>query len=82
MEIKDRISFLKKYENDCYSICYYLLQSEKMACEAAKKALFNLSRCESFFAANSQTVRELLRKEAMKSALQMKKEHSDLLPLL
>ncbi|NTZ17995.1 hypothetical protein EXW96_10570 [Paenibacillus sp. JMULE4] len=81
MEIKDRISFLKKHENDCYSICYYLLQSEKMACEAAKKALYSLSRCDSFFAENTQAVRELVRKEAMKSALQLKKEQADLLLL-
>ncbi|WP_461479586.1 hypothetical protein [Paenibacillus sp. PvR148] len=77
----DRITMLKKHENDCYSICLYLLQSEKLACEAAKKALYNLSICDSFFAANPQTVSELLRKESMRSALQMKKEQSDLLPL-
>ncbi len=44
MEIKDRISFLKKHENDCYRICYYLLQSEKMACEAAKKSIVQLEQ--------------------------------------
>lgn len=77
----DRITMLKMHENDCYSICLYLLQSEKLACEAAQRALYNLSICDSFFAANPQTVSELLRKESIKSALQIKKELYDLLPL-
>jgi DNA-directed RNA polymerase specialized sigma24 family protein len=72
--MKERLSILKKHENDCYRMCFYLLQSEKMACEAAKDALYKLIEGDSFFAADSQTKNDLLRKESMKSALQIKKK--------
>ncbi|MDF2962166.1 MAG: hypothetical protein K0S39_3901 [Paenibacillus sp.] len=74
VEIHERISILKKQENDCYSMCFYLLQCEKLACEAAKDALYNLVQSDSFFNADCRTQAGLLRKESMMSALQIKKK--------
>ncbi|MUG71578.1 hypothetical protein [Paenibacillus validus] len=73
METMERLSTLKKHETDCYSICYYLLQCDKTALEAAQKALCNLIKCDLFFVADAHTVRELLRKESIQSSLQIKK---------
>lgn len=81
MERSERISILKQHEAACYSICYYLLQSEALACDAAKHALCSLMKCDAFFKANARTVSDLLRKESMKSALQIRKEQSGLMPL-
>jgi hypothetical protein len=71
LEIKERLLVLKKHEDVCYSICLYVLQCEKMACEAAQTALYNLAKCDSFFVQNSQSKSILLRKESMKCALQL-----------
>jgi hypothetical protein len=73
MDMKKRGAILKKHENKCYSICFYLLQCEKMAYEAAKHALYTLIMCDSFFVADCQTKSDILRKESIKSALHIKK---------
>jgi hypothetical protein len=73
VEIKERLLVLKKHEDVCYSICLYMLQCETMACEAAKAALYNLMKCDSFFVEDSHTKSILLRKESMKCALQLVK---------
>lgn len=73
VEIKERLLVLKKHEDVCYSICLYMLQCEAMACEAAKAALYNLMKCDSFFVEDSPTKSILLRKESMKCALQLVK---------
>ncbi len=74
MEKNKRSAILKNHENDCYSICFYLLQCEKLACEAAENALYNLIFCDTYFVSDSHTQSNLLRKESMKSALQTKKK--------
>ncbi|WP_143101061.1 hypothetical protein [Paenibacillus sp. 1_12] len=67
---------MKKHEDVCYSICLYVLQCEAMACEAAKAALYNLMKCDSFFVENPHTTSILLRKESLKCALQLMKSKS------
>jgi hypothetical protein len=74
MEIIKRCAILKNHENDCYSICVYLLQCENLACEAAKNALYNLIISEKYFVSNPNEKNDLICKESMKSALQLKKK--------
>ncbi|PZE22038.1 hypothetical protein CBW46_006480 [Paenibacillus xerothermodurans] len=74
MDMKKRLSILRKHETECYSVCLYLLQCERMACEAAKDALWHLMRCDSFFAAERSAQKQLLREESMRSALEQRKK--------
>jgi hypothetical protein len=74
MENMKRGAILKNHENDCYSICHYLLQCEEMACEAAKNAIYNLIINDKYFVSDSNAKNDLIRKESMKSALEMKKK--------
>ncbi|MGQ5395570.1 hypothetical protein ACT8ZS_32695 [Paenibacillus sp. M.A.Huq-84] len=68
----ERISILRKQETDCYSLCLYLLQCERLACMAAEDALYKLIQCDSFFTADLQTKDIMLRKMSMTSALHIK----------
>ncbi|WP_249864327.1 hypothetical protein [Paenibacillus konkukensis] len=72
--MKERIALLRQHEPDCYGACLYLLQSEQMACEAAQHALCALARSDAFFTADAKTRSVLLRKQAMQSSLQIKKQ--------
>ncbi|WP_162255034.1 hypothetical protein [Paenibacillus sp. Soil522] len=63
---------MKQHEIECYRICFYLLQSEKMARETAKDALIKLFKQEMFFASEMGARTELLRKQSIKSALEAK----------
>ncbi|CAG7629014.1 hypothetical protein ACFQI7_15695 [Paenibacillus allorhizosphaerae] len=73
LDMAERITILKECEQDCYSICYYLLQCEKMACEASQNALYRLFQTNRFFVQDSETVKEMLRKESIRCALQVRK---------
>ncbi|TDF95074.1 hypothetical protein [Paenibacillus piri] len=66
----ERIALLRHHEEFCYSICLYLVRCDKLACEAAAAALFNLAHCESFFQAGEMDRHQLLRKESARCALQ------------
>ncbi|KIL38791.1 hypothetical protein SD70_24210 [Gordoniibacillus kamchatkensis] len=72
VRLHDRISVLRQYESDCYSICLFLLQCEKMAHEAAKNALYHLITSDACFARDGSIRNELFRKEVAKCALQVK----------
>jgi hypothetical protein len=45
-----------------------------LACEAAKNALYNLIISDKYFVSNPNEKNDLIRKESMKSALQLKKK--------
>ena len=68
---EERINKLREYEQDCYSICYYVLQCEKSACEAAKDALCRLYQSERFFAEDPVAVQQALRNVSIACALQL-----------
>jgi|GEM_PF-1483348 hypothetical protein len=71
-EIEERLAIVRQYETDCYSICHYVLQGEREACEAAEQALRGLLESDAFFAADPRGRMELLRKQSLKSALGLK----------
>ncbi|UUZ86057.1 hypothetical protein LJK88_23055 [Paenibacillus sp. P26] len=73
VELKERLSVLKRYETDCFGVCLYLLQSEAMACEAAKLTLLELMKDHAFFAADARTKSDMLRKEALRRSLQIRR---------
>ncbi|AFH62289.1 hypothetical protein B2K_16435 [Paenibacillus mucilaginosus K02] len=75
MEMIDRIAALKRHEVECYRICYYLLQCEKLASEAATIALRNLSCYDTFFTSELDKAKEILRKASLQSALSVKKKY-------
>lgn len=79
MEFVDRLSVLRKYEERCYSICYYLLQNEETAYEAAKMALLNVFASHPFFAADAETQQQLLREQSIHCSFHcMKHKHRTL----
>jgi hypothetical protein len=69
MEIKQRAAILRGYEAKCYSVCYYILQCESKAIEAAKRALLNIIKNDLFFLNNDQLRNEVLRNTAIKAAI-------------
>lgn len=71
LDVTERVSVLRKYETDCYSICYYLLDCEEAAAEAAKHTLMSLARFDLFFQADAAEAMAMLRKESMKAAVVM-----------
>ena len=66
---KERLAVLRRHEELCYSICLYLVRCDKLACEAAADALFNLAHCDSFFQAEETERLRQLRDEAARCAL-------------
>jgi len=69
VEVIERLSVLKRFETDCYSICFYLLKCEEAAVEAAQYTLSALMRMDSFFDVDSTEAVTILRKESVKAAI-------------
>ncbi|GGF96480.1 hypothetical protein [Paenibacillus abyssi] len=70
MDKAQRIQCLREAENDCYRICFHLLQSEHCAAEAAKEALLRLYRQDHFFTSASHEQRlKLVKAEAVRSSM-------------
>ncbi|MBN2980890.1 MULTISPECIES: hypothetical protein [Cohnella] len=53
---------LKTLETHCYRICFYLLNEEKTACEAAKRALIQLYGDDALWTMNEQLRENRIRK--------------------
>jgi hypothetical protein len=70
--IKERFNVLRAYETDCYSICYFLLQCERQAMEAAKSALLQLVHCDTFFEADPVNAVQMLRSESIACSFAVK----------
>ncbi len=49
LSFKERVSLLRRYEIDCYRICFYILDCEQLALIAAQHTLSQLIHEESFF---------------------------------
>jgi hypothetical protein len=73
MNKSQRIERLRSVEQECFRICYHLLQSDNSAHEAAKLTLTQLYRNDAFFADLSQGA-ELLRREAVRVCLLLQQE--------
>ncbi len=71
--LNKRAKVLRYYEVECYQICYYLLQQEAGALEAASKAIYDLFLDERFFKLNKDNQKKLMRHAAISSALKLYK---------
>ncbi|KIL35778.1 hypothetical protein SD71_10200 [Cohnella kolymensis] len=74
MDIAKRVTILKGYETEIYSVCLHLLQCEEKAIEAAKTALFNIIKDDKFFHHKEKDSEEWMRKEATKASMDIYKK--------
>ncbi|TBL77886.1 hypothetical protein [Paenibacillus thalictri] len=74
MDWNQRLSILRDYESACYSVCFFLLQCETMASEAAQNALIRLAQNDAFFQADSLSRQQVLRSESMKCSIYTKRQ--------
>lgn len=66
----DRVKALKRLEQECYSLCLYLLENEKAAIDAAKQTLVELFDDKRFWSADDSEQRARLRRKATFHCLQ------------
>jgi hypothetical protein len=67
----NRIQLLREYEQECYSVCFYLLKDESLAWKAAETAIMHLYRDEAFLVCFDEVDRKKkLRKTALSCSLQ------------
>ena len=62
---QNKVAVMKKLEQDCYSICLYLLNNERDAIDAATRTLTDLFYDESFFAADMREQRTRLKRASV-----------------
>lgn len=62
MSLLSRADCLKQYEEECYSICYYLLQQEESALRASRQALTSLLDDAEFYRKDAADRQETVRK--------------------
>lgn len=65
----ERLQILRSYEALCYRICFCLLESEKLAVETAKLALWELVQDAEFFRCPQKEKQERIRKIAVEKSL-------------
>jgi hypothetical protein len=75
MDFLKRTSILKTFEVDCYSICFYILQCEKLAMEAATKVMLELYLHETFYLQDPEAKKITLKNTSIKQALELYKCH-------
>jgi len=68
-EWERKAAVLKQYELHCYQICYYLLQSEAKALQAAVASIEHLIRDAAFFCKPDPDKLEIVRKTAIRYSL-------------
>ncbi|MBD2845078.1 hypothetical protein IDH44_07735 [Paenibacillus sp. IB182496] len=69
MTLTRKIEVLREYEKDCYRICYFLLECERRAEDAAKDALYQLCCDASFFVQPPAAQKKRVRRTAVEHAL-------------
>ncbi|MCM3626800.1 hypothetical protein M3194_05430 [Paenibacillus glycanilyticus] len=69
MDWQIKISILRRYETYCYQICYYLIQNESNASQAAKEALLSIAVDAFFFTDSDETRREKIRRISIDKSL-------------
>lgn len=75
MSFSKRISILRNLETECYQICFYLLNNEKIAVQSAAQTLYSLFNHTVFFDMNTRDQKSHLRQTAIKFSLKMYKNH-------
>ncbi|XEC97419.1 hypothetical protein AB6A23_13170 [Paenibacillus tarimensis] len=70
----ERLQQLKKYENYCYQIVFYILENEVLALAAAKESLISLYQHPEFAAMPENFKRNTVKSTAIKYSLRMKQE--------
>ncbi|MGN7453617.1 hypothetical protein ACTHPH_02245 [Paenibacillus pasadenensis] len=71
---EERILRLRQSEQECYSVCYYLLGDERLAVQAAQQAL-----CELFRSEDAAYGPERVRAAAMRQAVKLAARRSPVL---
>lgn len=74
MEFSQRIKVLRNFETECFQICFYLLNNERLATRASKQALINIFNNDECFAGDVNRQKTLLRRFAMRSSLEIYKD--------
>jgi hypothetical protein len=69
MDLPQKTAMLREYENYCYRIAYYLLQTENWAIIATKKALLELAQSSYIWSEAAEQRQVLIRRIATKHAL-------------
>jgi hypothetical protein len=70
MDFFKRVSILRTFETDCYSICLHLLQCEKLAVEAAEKIMHELFFNETFYLQDPDARKKMLKNITIQQALE------------
>jgi hypothetical protein len=66
--LQERVNIGRQYEVLCYRICYYLLQDEKLAIEAAQEVMKRLIQTDNFSSGLNLNIEQFIKKEAMKES--------------
>jgi predicted DNA-binding protein (MmcQ/YjbR family) len=69
--LQERINIGRQYEEHCYSLCYYLLQDEKLAIKAAQEVMKRLIENDSFNSGSHLNIAQYIKKESMKESVQV-----------
>lgn len=69
----ERINILKTYEEYCYQVCFYLLDCDNTAVQAAKQALYELFKDGLVYHQENEDIKKIVRKAAIRAALQLYK---------
>ncbi|MEX1031321.1 MAG: hypothetical protein WDZ91_14940 [Paenibacillaceae bacterium] len=64
----ERVNIGRQYEVKCYRICYYLLQDEKLAIEAAQEVMKKLIQNDNFSNGSNLSIDQYIKKESMKES--------------
>ncbi|WP_144028111.1 hypothetical protein [Paenibacillus sp. 32352] len=70
---REKAVHLRRYEEYCYQIAFYLLNNEKQASEAAEHALMELYRCREWFDMPDNARQAKAKQAALMQALESKK---------
>ncbi len=69
--LQERVNIVRQYEVHCYSVCYYLLQDEKLAVMAAQEVVARLLQDERICEGSDSGIRLYIKKESMKQSLRV-----------
>ncbi|MFE5320214.1 hypothetical protein ACFQ88_16015 [Paenibacillus sp. NPDC056579] len=69
MTLERRAQLIRRYEQACYQMCYYLLRSEPLAMEAALAAVETLLSDACFYEQEEQSRLEAVKRTAIRCSL-------------
>lgn len=69
MTVEQRAKQVRRYEQHCYQVCYYMLRCETMALEAALASVEALLKDHSFYMREDRDQLEVVKKTAIRCSL-------------